>query len=529
MKKDYYLLRYNGCRYGKNILFPKGEIQILKNQVTLILGENGCGKSTLIRKLFYNYSSVSSMVEQENDEIFCELTMKENMSMLQGDNIDCIIEKELEKYSLSSILNKEPSKLSGGEKRVVSILRGIWSGRDIVFMDEPTNDLDYRIVDIIIRIIREHCKNITFIIVTHDERLYDLANCIYEIKDNAVKCVNSREQMAKDDSMQCVNELLIADNNNQKVNSNLISKIFKRDYLFLYFVALITALTGVFYAVYVKKTDVKIDRIENGVVEICNTIYTSPAKLIANGYLPTNSLYGVLGGDTSGISEYQTNGGYNLGLMLDSTDVYDITVNVVFDLNNSVIYYMDEATEQYLKEQGLETHNISISAYLKDISFDDFVRREEIKELFEGEYFVRSNKTISIVEAALKLSYAQEIVRNWIVIVGIIFIMILCYIYVYLKVIRKKVRILYNYGIDKKRIIEELKNRSICKMHIMLMILLGALVMLGEVTMLKRLEADIWLLVMPLAYIVVIASISYIYYARIRKCVDNINKIEGEF
>lgn len=85
LENNFYVFKYNGCRFGKNVLFSKGELRILKNSLTLITGENGCGKSTLLKKILYNYHNAVVMVSQENDEVFSRLSVVENITMMQTD------------------------------------------------------------------------------------------------------------------------------------------------------------------------------------------------------------------------------------------------------------------------------------------------------------------------------------------------------------------------------------------------------------------------------------------------------------
>lgn len=565
MKRDYYLFKYNGCKFGKKILFSKGELKIFRNSLTLITGENGCGKSTLIKKMFYNNYNISTMVSQENDEIFNELTIKENLSMMQESISDEFIENELNKYGIVNILNKIPSKLSGGEKRLVSIIRGLWSEKEIVFLDEPTNDLDYRIVEIIVKIINDYkCKK-TFIVVTHDERLHCIADSIYQI--NNEKIINTKILDEQNE------EIIISEFNHKPIGGNLFHKIFRRDYLFLYFIGLITVLTNIFFVFYIKKSNVEIEPLKDSHIEICNTVYDNHSKLISKGFLPTSVLNQGSKDYTNETLDFVASGSYSFGLDIESTDKYDVYNMILFDMDNSSAYSVadtyameilgktgqynidssklftlnnwvsfDEAetivfgqeeydtTYEYIKEKNPDVENIFVVIKLKEgYTFEDFSNENNLKELFSGDYYIRSNETIEVVKNAIKLSNVKKLLNNWVIIVFALCVLVFYYIHLSIKVIKKKVLIVANYGFDKKEILLNLVSQYVNKKVIASLIILGEIVMGIIFKVMNRVELDYWLLLMPICYMVVVCSISYIYQSRIRKCVGRINKIEGEF
>ena len=79
-----------------------------------------------------------------------------------------------------------PSQLSGGECQRVALLRSIINKPKIVFADEPTGNLDKENFYILIELINKMKINygMTFFIVTHDERLCDIADKIYYLNNH---------------------------------------------------------------------------------------------------------------------------------------------------------------------------------------------------------------------------------------------------------------------------------------------------------------------------------------------------------
>jgi putative ABC transport system ATP-binding protein len=74
-----------------------------------------------------------------------------------------------------------PSQLSGGEQQRVTIARAMVNFPDILLLDEPTGDLDSRNTEIVMKMLvklnQEH--GITLIMVTHDNHLRQVANCLF--------------------------------------------------------------------------------------------------------------------------------------------------------------------------------------------------------------------------------------------------------------------------------------------------------------------------------------------------------------
>jgi ABC-type bacteriocin/lantibiotic exporter with double-glycine peptidase domain len=75
------------------------------------------------------------------------------------------------------------TKLSGGQRQIVWILRVMLQNPEVVILDEPTSALDESTKPIVQRMLEEMIKNKTTIMITHDKFLYKLADTILELKD----------------------------------------------------------------------------------------------------------------------------------------------------------------------------------------------------------------------------------------------------------------------------------------------------------------------------------------------------------
>ena len=94
----------------------------------------------------------------------------------------------LHKFGIGKRANHDPSELSGGEKQRVAIARSLINNPKIILADEPTGQLDSKTGKDIIKLMRElnREKNLTFVIVTHDESLLKYVKRVVRLKDGRI-------------------------------------------------------------------------------------------------------------------------------------------------------------------------------------------------------------------------------------------------------------------------------------------------------------------------------------------------------
>ncbi|MTJ53135.1 ATP-binding cassette domain-containing protein [Anabaena sp. UHCC 0253] len=94
-------------------------------------------------------------------------------------------QKMLEEVGLGDRLNYYPDNLSGGQKQRVAIARALVSQPKIVLADEPTAALDKQsgrdVVELMQKLAKEH--GCTILLVTHDNRILDIADRIVYMED----------------------------------------------------------------------------------------------------------------------------------------------------------------------------------------------------------------------------------------------------------------------------------------------------------------------------------------------------------
>lgn len=187
-------MSYEGKKYIDDFSYI-----ILRDDRVGIIGHNGCGKSTLMNIITGRLAPDSGTVEigdtvkigvfaQENGE------MDENMRVI--DYIKEVAEyvptadgritasQMLEKFLFKGDIQWSPiSKLSGGEKRRLYLLKVLMAAPNMLFLDEPTNDLDIETLTIL----EEYLEDFPGAVVTvsHDRYFLDkMVNRIFSFEGN---------------------------------------------------------------------------------------------------------------------------------------------------------------------------------------------------------------------------------------------------------------------------------------------------------------------------------------------------------
>lgn len=198
---------------GVNISIKEGELAV-------IMGPSGSGKTTLLSiaggldkptkgRVIIGGVDITDMDEEGLTKIrarkigfvFQSYNLIRNFTALENvmtpllftgiysrEEARIIAEKTLKLVGLERHINKYPNQLSGGQQQRVAIARAIAPGPDIILMDEPTGNLD---VDTSVRILSlikwlNEIFDQTFIIVTHNPEISELASTTYYIRGGRI-------------------------------------------------------------------------------------------------------------------------------------------------------------------------------------------------------------------------------------------------------------------------------------------------------------------------------------------------------
>uniref|UniRef100_A0A7V3ZU55 ABC transporter ATP-binding protein n=1 Tax=candidate division WOR-3 bacterium TaxID=2052148 RepID=A0A7V3ZU55_UNCW3 len=93
--------------------------------------------------------------------------------------------KILEELEILDKIKLYPKDLSGGERQKVSVARALVSEPKVLFLDEPTGNLDLRSSEMLLSMIMEiyQKRDLTIIVVSHNEKIKEICNERYFLKD----------------------------------------------------------------------------------------------------------------------------------------------------------------------------------------------------------------------------------------------------------------------------------------------------------------------------------------------------------
>lgn len=171
----------------------------LGDKVALV-GENGTGKSTLLKILSCILECDSGTIEYKKDLIFAYLPQTTThintisvrdyfSSRFSFETRQKELSLFLDGFGLSGVdLNRTFGELSGGQKTKCLLIALLLSDVELLFLDEPTNNLDIPSLVWLETFLRE--TNKTFIVISHDRKFLDaVANKVFELDKNTKKLI----------------------------------------------------------------------------------------------------------------------------------------------------------------------------------------------------------------------------------------------------------------------------------------------------------------------------------------------------
>ena len=195
--------------YGSLHVLQDVSLQIEKGEVVSIVGASGAGKTTLLQilgtldrpdsgTLQYGDVDVTRLKEKElaafrnrsvgfvfqAHHLLPEFTAEENVmipALIRGDKPEVARQRAqrlLGRLRLADRMHHKPAALSGGEAQRVAVARALMNEPMVVLADEPSGNLDSQHARELHRLFFELRDELaqTFVIVTHNEELADMAD-----------------------------------------------------------------------------------------------------------------------------------------------------------------------------------------------------------------------------------------------------------------------------------------------------------------------------------------------------------------
>lgn len=192
-------------------------LEIYKNEFVVVLGESGCGKSTMMNIVGgMDFLTEGSLLIEDKDFshpsdkdltafrrnyvgfIFQAYNLMPNLTALE--NVQFIAElvdnpmlpiDALDKVGLKDKANNYPSQLSGGQQQRVSIARAIVKKPKLILADEPTAALDYTTSIEVLSVVEEIVRNdgATVMMVTHNPEIAKMADRVIKVRGGKIASI----------------------------------------------------------------------------------------------------------------------------------------------------------------------------------------------------------------------------------------------------------------------------------------------------------------------------------------------------
>lgn len=202
----------NGNIATKTLIYP--DIDIYKGDFVVISGINGKGKSNLLymmmglrpfkgsilykgrsvyscKDVYRSVSFIQQSIKLFNrsiwDNIFYGIDIESGVSdsiSIEQEKLkilDMMQRYNIEMGDLDRLAGRDGCNVSGGQRQFISLFRILVQNRDVLIIDEPTNNLDKEKIDILIEILKTISKRVTIIVTTHDNRLVSIAGKVIHI------------------------------------------------------------------------------------------------------------------------------------------------------------------------------------------------------------------------------------------------------------------------------------------------------------------------------------------------------------
>jgi iron complex transport system ATP-binding protein len=193
-------VREASFRYGQREILRALTLEVRRGEILSVLGQNGCGKTTLLRCIAGTLRPTAGSVQVGGEEIhtLAPPARARRIGFLFQDHVpsfpfavrdvvlmgraphlgffgfpglrdQALADQALERVGILHLKDRPYTRLSGGERQLVLLARILVQEPDVILLDEPTTHLDLRNQVLTLRIVRALATDgVSMIMTTHD-------------------------------------------------------------------------------------------------------------------------------------------------------------------------------------------------------------------------------------------------------------------------------------------------------------------------------------------------------------------------
>lgn len=245
------------------LYFNDINLKINENELAVITGEIGSGKSTLIKLINNEFELISGKVSTDQSKSFISeeiwmlpISIRDNIVLERNFDEEkynnalelAQLKKEIQsmKYGDKTILADGMTNISGGQQKRIALARAIYRDENVVLIDDILNSFDPIVRENIINdLIINYWSNKTRILITNDQSIIVKADKIIKVNNFSVEtCENRKKQSQKKDEIKSkpleqkdknANKFKISKNESKKKYINNSRKKIFTEYIFSIF------------------------------------------------------------------------------------------------------------------------------------------------------------------------------------------------------------------------------------------------------------------------------------------------------
>ncbi|WP_414561764.1 MULTISPECIES: DevA family ABC transporter ATP-binding protein [unclassified Anabaena] len=162
----------------------EGSIKVLEQELYRISNQNLLHLRRKIGYVFQKHNLVPFLTASQNVQMTLEVC--KNLSKKEMRSRSAAI---LELVGLQQRLDYYPEQLSEGQKQRVAFARALVTQPQLILADEPTASLDKKSTNSVVEILKDFVKhqNSSVLLITHDNRILDIADRIIYMEDGHLK------------------------------------------------------------------------------------------------------------------------------------------------------------------------------------------------------------------------------------------------------------------------------------------------------------------------------------------------------